>query len=186
MPKSTVLVVEDQERLADLYETWLVTDYDVRTAHTAGEAEGLLDDDIDVALLDRRLPDGSGDDVLEMIRGARVDARVAVAMVTAVDPDFDILEMGFDDYIVKPVTEADLHDIVEGLLDRDRYSEETQQYYALASKRATLESEKSADELDASPEYDELLEDLTDLRTNLRDRAADLDEEDYEALFREL
>jgi len=185
MAKSTVMVVEDQERLADLYETWLATEYDVRTAHTAEEAEDLLDDDIDVALLDRRLPDGSGDDVLKMIRGPRVDARVAVAMVTAVDPDFDILEMGFDDYIVKPVTEADLHDIVEGLLDRDRYSEEIQQYYALASKRATLESEKSADELDTSPEYDELLEDLTDLRTSLRDQAGNLDEADYEALFRE-
>ena len=184
MSRSTVLVVEDQERLADLYETWLTREYTVRTAHTAAEAEGLLDAEMDIALLDRRLPDGSGDDVLDMIRDAGIDTRVA--MVTAVDPDFDILEMGFDDYIVKPVTEADLHDIVEGLLDRDRYSEETQQYYALASKRATLESEKSADELDASPEYDELLEDLTDLRTSLRDQAGNLDEEDYEALFREL
>jgi DNA-binding response OmpR family regulator len=184
MAKSTVLVVEDQERLADLYETWLAAEYDVRTAHTAAEAETLLDHDIDVALLDRRLPDGSGDDVLKIIRESGLDARVA--MVTAVDPDFDILEMGFDDYVVKPVTESDLYDIVEGLLDRDRYSGEVQQYYALASKRATLESEKSADELDASPEYDELLEELTDLREGLHEQAADLDETDYEALFREL
>lgn len=184
MSRSTVLVVEDQERLADLYETWLATEYEVRTAHTAAEAEELLDAEIDVALLDRRLPDGSGDDVLELIRGAGIDARVA--MVTAVDPDFDILEMGFDDYVVKPVTERDLHDIVERLLERDQYSENLKRYYALASKRATLESEKSADELDASTEYDELLEEFTGLRETLQERGNNLDEADYEALFQEL
>jgi DNA-binding response OmpR family regulator len=184
MSRSTVLVVEDQERLADLYETWLATEYDVRTAHTAAEAEELLDAEIDVALLDRRLPDGSGDDVLEMIRAAGIDARVA--MVTAVDPDFDILEMGFDDYVVKPVTERDLHDIAEQLLQRDQYSDELKRYYGLASKRATLESEKSADELDASTEYDELLEEFTALRETLRERGNNLDEADYEALFQEL
>jgi DNA-binding response OmpR family regulator len=184
MSRSTVLVVEDQERLADLYETWLAADYDIRTAHTAGEAAELIDDDIDVALLDRRLPDGSGDDVLAMIREAGLDARVA--MVTAVDPDFDILEMGFDDYIVKPVTESDLYDIVEGLLDRDRYSGDIQRYYALASKRATLESEMSANELDSSSEYDRLLGELADLQTSLRDQAGELNEADYEALFRDI
>jgi DNA-binding response OmpR family regulator len=184
MAKGTVLVVEDQEKLADLYETWLAAEYHVRIAHTMKEAEELLDGDIDVALLDRRLPGGSGGDVLKMIRDAGIDARVA--MVTAVDPDFDILEMGFDDYVVKPVTETDLRGIVGGLLDRDRYSDDVQHYYALASKRATLESEKSADELDASPEYDELLAELTDLQASLRDRAGELDESDYEALFREL
>jgi DNA-binding response OmpR family regulator len=184
MSRSTVLVVEDQERLADLYETWLTREYTVRTAHTAAEAEGLLDAEMDIALLDRRLPDGSGDDVLDMIRDAGIDARVA--MVTAVDPDFDILEMGFDDYVVKPVTERDLHDIVEGLLERDQHSDELTRYYALASKRATLESEKSADELDASTEYEELLEEFTDLRSSLRERGNNLDETDYEALFQEL
>jgi DNA-binding response OmpR family regulator len=184
MATSTVLVVEDQERLADLYETWLAGTYDVRTAHTAAEAEELLDDEVDVALLDRRLPDGSGDDVLTMIRDRGIDARVA--MVTAVDPDFDILEMGFDDYVVKPVSESDLLDIVEGLLDRDAYSDDVQRYYALASKRGTLESEKSADELDNSQEYDELLAELADLQASLREQAGGLSEKDYEALFREL
>lgn len=184
MSKSTVLVVEDQKRLANLYETWLAMEYDVRVANTVAESKELLGADMDVALLDRRLPDGSGDDVLSMIRDAGIDARVA--MVTAVDPDFDILEMGFDDYIVKPVTEQDLHDIVEGLLDRDQYSDKLKRYYALASKRATLESEKSADELDGSAEYDELLREYTDLREDLRERGSSLDDADYEALFRQL
>jgi CheY-like chemotaxis protein len=31
-----------------------------------------------------------------------------VAMVTAVEPDFDIIEMGFDDYLQKPVSADDL------------------------------------------------------------------------------
>jgi DNA-binding response OmpR family regulator len=184
MATSTVLVVEDQEQLAELYETWLLGKYDVGTAHTVAGAEELLDETVDVALLDRRLPDGSGDDVLATLRERGIDARVA--MVTAVDPDFDILEMGFDDYVVKPVSEGDLHDIVEGLLERDGYSEDVQRYYALASKRGTLESEKSAGELDNSEEYDRLLKELADLQGSLREQAGELSDEDYEALFREL
>lgn len=183
MARRTVLVVEDQERLAELYETWLSEHYDVLTAYNVSEAEEMLDD-VDVALLDRRLPDGSGDDVLQLIRERGINAQVA--MVTAVDPDFDILEMGFDDYVVKPVSEKDLLDLVQGLLDRDEYSNEIQEYYALASKRATLESEKSANELKESTAYAQLLEDIAELESSLQDRAVDLSEDDYEALFHEL
>ena len=183
MTRPTVLVVEDQEQLAELYETWLSGDYDVATAYSASEATELLDG-IDVALLDRRLPDGSGDDVLEQIRERDIDARVA--MVTAVDPDFDILEMGFDDYVVKPIDKEELLELVSGLLDRRQYSNDVQRFYSLASKRAMLEAEKSVTELDETEAYNALLEELEELEASLEDRTVGLSDDDYEALFHEL
>ncbi len=44
----------------------------------------------------------SGDEVLDTIAERGIDP--AVVMVTAVDPDFDIVEMPFDEYLTKPVT----------------------------------------------------------------------------------
>lgn len=62
----------------------------VITAGTATEAIENFDDTVDVAFLDRRLPDASGDHVLEQIR-ARGDCKVA--MLTAIEPDFDIVDI---------------------------------------------------------------------------------------------
>jgi len=100
-----VLVVEDEPDLADLYAAWLGDEYRVRTAYGGQEALDELDeadDEVDAILLDRRMPGLSGDEVLAAVRERGIDCRVA--MVTAVEPDFDILKMGFDDYLVKPVT----------------------------------------------------------------------------------
>ena len=96
MSDPTVLVVEDEPDIAALYSGFLEERYDVTVAETATEAVDRVDAAVDVVLLDRRLPDGSGDDVLEHIRESGYDCRVA--MVTAVEPDFDIIDMGFDLY----------------------------------------------------------------------------------------
>ncbi|MFB6270737.1 MAG: response regulator [Halobacterium sp.] len=92
---ATVLVVEDETPLAALYERWLSDAYRVRVANTGGDALDRFDGAVDVVLLDRRLPDRPGSEVLERIRGHDSDCQVA--MVTAVEPDEDVLEMGFDD-----------------------------------------------------------------------------------------
>jgi len=113
-------------------------------------------DSVEVVLLDRRMPGLSGDEVLEQIRDQGYDSRVV--MVTAVDPDFDIIEMGFDDYLVKPVSKDELVDMVDDVADRSDYESDIQEYYALVSKKALLESEKADRELTNNEEY----QDLTD------------------------
>lgn len=151
MSRTTVLIVEDEEGLADLYSTWLEAEYDVRTAYGGQSALDQLDDEIDVVLLDRRMPDITGDQVLEELRARGIDCRVA--MVTAVEPDFDVIEMGFDDYIVKPVTRPDLIGLIEQLLSLETYDDSIQQFYQLASKKAALEGSKTEQELQESDEY---------------------------------
>jgi DNA-binding response OmpR family regulator len=180
-----VLVVEDERDLADLYATWLRDEYRVRVAYGGREAIDELDDEVDVALLDRRMPDLSGDETLEAIREEGVDCRVA--MVTAVEPDFDVVEMGFDDYLVKPVSRDALKDTVENLLLRNTYDEGIQELFALASKKALLESEKDPATLDANEEYRELSERVAELRGDLDETLATFDDDhDIDAIYRDL
>ena len=183
-----VLVVEDEPDLADLYAAWLGDEYRVRTAYGGHEALDELDeadDEVDAILLDRRMPGLSGDEVLTAVRDRGVDCRVA--MVTAVEPDFDILEMGFDDYLVKPVTSDTLRETVEGLLRRGEYDTEVQELFSLTSKKAMLESEKSASDLADNEEYQRLTARIDELRERAdesRDAVAS-DEDDYEKLFQD-
>ena len=181
---ATVLVVEDERELADLFADWLADTYDVRTAYTADGALAALDETVDVVLLDRRLPERSGDDVLDEIHAGGYDCQVA--MVTAVDPDFDMLELGIDSYVVKPVDRDDLEDLVGRLLARSLYSEEVQEYFSLASKRATLETTMQAEELEDDDRYQELCAAIEEQREGLDSLVGELDDEDFLAVIRGL
>jgi len=183
-----VLVVEDEPDLADLYAAWLDDEYRVRTAYGGQEALDQLDevgDDVAAILLDRRMPGLSGDEVLSAVRERGIDCRVA--MVTAVEPDFDILKMGFDDYLVKPVTSDTLKEMVVGLLQRGEYDTEMQELFSLTSKKAMLETEKSATELADNDEYQRLTERINELRSQADEslEAVTEDEDDFEKLFQE-
>jgi DNA-binding response OmpR family regulator len=180
-----VLIVEDEPDLADLYATWLDDEYQVRVAYGGREALEELDEDVSVVLLDRRMPDLSGDEALAEIRSRGFDCRVA--MVTAVEPDFDIVAMGFDDYLVKPVSKDALHDTVSSLLLRNAYDEGVQELFALASKKALLESEKGPTALAESEEYQELDEQLTELRRDLDETLGQFDDDDdLSALYHDI
>jgi len=180
-----VLIVEDEPDLADLYAAWLQEYCDVRTAYDGSEALEQIDDEVDIVLLDRRMPGLSGDEVLDTIRDREVDSRVG--MVTAVEPDFDIVEMGFDDYLVKPVSGEDLLDTVDQLLLRSTYDEQLQELFALASKKALLKSQKTEAELRASEEYARLEDRLAVLRAQIDDTVAELiDHDAYRRICRDI
>lgn len=150
----TVLLVEDEPAVADSFELMLRDQYRVWKAFSGEQALDKISDEVDVVLLDRMMPSMPGDEVLEEIRDRRIDCRVA--MVTAVDPGFDTIEMGFDDYVTKPPTKAELRQTVEDLLTRSSYDADVREYHSLLSKRATLQTEKSESELAVSEEYAEL------------------------------
>lgn len=180
---ATVLVVDDEESVASLYARWLVDQYDVRVATSGEHALRLYDGDVDVALLDRRMPGLSGDGVVDAVRRSPHDCRIA--MVTAVEPDVDIVELGIDEYIVKPVEEDDLRELVERLLGRTTYDELLRELYSLASKKGALEAHHSREELRASSEYTELRERLDELHDRIDDTVAEFEDEDFVRLLRE-
>ncbi|MFB6081256.1 MAG: response regulator [Halanaeroarchaeum sp.] len=178
----TVLLVDDETNITALFEAWLADRYDVRTANDGRTAIERMDEAVDVVLLDRRMPGLSGDEVLKAFRERGYDARVA--MVTAVEPDFDVVSMGFDDYLTKPVEREELVEVIDGLLSRREYDEGIRTYYALAAKKAALEASKPTSELVGSEEYEELV-------AELERREEDLDEQldasgDFEAAFQDV
>ncbi|QDX40840.1 HalX domain-containing protein [Salarchaeum sp. JOR-1] len=182
--RPTVLVVEDEHDLAALYQSWLSADYDVRVANTGADALAAVDATVDVALVDRRLPETDGDELLCALHDTNPGLRVA--LVSGIEPDFDIISLGFDAYVVKPVSRTELHDVVRRLLTRAVYSGEIREFFALASKRAALEAEKSDEELAESAAYDDLVDRIGARRAELDDLLSRFTTEDFVAEFREL
>jgi DNA-binding response OmpR family regulator len=162
---ATVLVVDDEEEVADVYALRLRNDYDTRVAYGGEDALETLDIDVDVVLLDRRMPEISGDDVLDQIREKGYDCRVI--MLTAVDPGLDIVEMPFDDYLCKPVEKEDLVAAIEQQRQIQRYDEQLSEYFEVTSKLALLESELPPHEREESAELERLTEQADTLRKEL-------------------
>ncbi len=180
----TVLIVEDEPTVADLFAAFLEPRFETRIATTVAEALDTIDERIDVALLDRRLPDGPGRLVLESIRDRGYDCRVA--MVSAVTPDFDILELGFDHYLVKPVTREELYEAVETLLNRATFDAKLREAASLVTKRVVLEAEKSSNELDLSTEYARLESRIDTLESDIDKINHQFTTSDYRAMFRDI
>jgi len=178
----TLLVVDDEKEVADVYALKLERQYDVRVAYGGEEALEKVDDDTRVALLDRRMPDLSGDEVLSEIRERGLDTRVI--MITAVDPDFDIIEMGFDDYLCKPVESDDLLNAVEQQLNARTYDDRLSEYFEVSSKLALLEAEKTPQELDENEDIAELRERAAELQEEMDDSLGEFD--DFDMAFQEI
>jgi DNA-binding response OmpR family regulator len=178
----TVLVVDDEQEVADVYALRLRGEYETRTAYGGKAALAELDETVDVVLLDRRMPDISGDDVLAEIRDRDVTCRVI--MLTAVDPGMDILEMEFDDYLCKPVEKDDLVSAIDQQLKAQRYDERLSEYLEVTSKLVLLEAELSAQEVADNEELQELGERAAALEEKMDEAIEEFD--DMEAAFRDI
>lgn len=172
----TVLIVEDERGLADLYAHILEMKYSVITAYNGTEGLEAMSDEVDVVLLDRRMPGPSGEEVLETIREQGYECRVA--MVTAVGPDLDVLEMEFDEYLMKPVEQEELYAVVDRLLELRTYDDLMVEYHRLTWKRFTLESEKPGYDFSEYDEFVELMERIDELEEELAERDSFTDRTD--------
>jgi DNA-binding response OmpR family regulator len=114
--------LEDQQAQAELVISWLEDrGYEVFHAATGAEfLKTLVDNPVDLLVLDWQLPDMEGVDVLRSIRQQlQIDAPVIFA--TQRDAEADIvraLECGADDYLVKPLRQAELLARLEALARR--------------------------------------------------------------------
>lgn len=104
-----ILIVEDEPDVAASLRALLEREgYSVTHASTVAEATRELRGDLDAMLLDWRLPDGEGIDLLKELRKT---SNLPVLMVTArVDVIDKVLglEIGADDYVTKPVEPREL------------------------------------------------------------------------------
>lgn len=153
-PRPVVLIVEDEAELATLYASYIDDACRVRVAETGERALERIDHNIDVAFLDRRLDDWSGDELVNVIHERNIDC--GIVMVTAVEPDLDIVDMPVDDYLTKPVFEEDFQRSVEEILYRQVGGNDRRELLALVSRRVALEDQIEMSELEARPEYHKL------------------------------
>ncbi|MFC7073893.1 response regulator [Halovenus rubra] len=169
--KANVLVVEDEEDLAQLYTTFLEAEYDVSMATGGEEALEIVHDSFDVVLLDRQMPDLSGDEVLARLSEHGID--IQVAMLTAVEPARDIVNLPFDEYKTKPITRDELLALVQVLIERATYNKHSQEFFSLAVKKTTLEKVNEH----GSEEYEEITEQLNELRQSINVTLEDMSDE---------
>lgn len=159
--EEVVLVVDDEEDMILLYEGILEDHYRVRTATGGPEALQKIDCSVDVVLLDRAMPEMSGDEILGVLREEGVE--VQVAMVTSVKPTEEVVDMPFDGYMTKPITESEILGLVNTLMTRKEYHRASQEFFRCLSKIAALEEGGC----ETSDEYKQLVEQSAELRTQI-------------------
>lgn len=121
-----VLVVDDDNNICEVIKMYLENaGYEVRVSNDGKEAqEAFLEYKPELVLLDIMLPHIDGVDVLKWIRK---DSEIPVIMLTAKGETFDKvlgLELGADDYIVKPFEPKELLARIKAVLRR--YSSENE------------------------------------------------------------
>ena len=123
-------------------------------ANAGEEALERIDHSIDVAFLDRKLGEWTGDELVNVIHERGIDC--AIVMVTAVEPDVDIADLPVDDYLTKPIFEEDLQAAVEEALYRLVGAADRRELLGLLSRRIALEHQFDESELAEEPEYAKL------------------------------
>lgn len=121
MAEATVVVVEDDQNIADLVEMYLRQEgFRVVQAGTGERAiEAVRDNRPRMVILDVGLPGGM--DGLEVCRRLRAGGDVPILMLTARDGEIDRvlgLELGADDYLTKPFAPRELVARVKAILRR--------------------------------------------------------------------
>ena len=118
-----VLIVEDERKLRDVLASALQSEhYDVVASGTGDEgfmrAQG---EAFDLVVLDLMLPGRSGLEILQTLRQRRIDTPVLVLTARdGVDDRVLGLDLGADDYLVKPFALPELLARIRALLRRGR------------------------------------------------------------------
>jgi DNA-binding HxlR family transcriptional regulator/DNA-binding NarL/FixJ family response regulator len=157
----TVLVADNDRRLADMHAEWLAREYDTRVAYDGKEALRALDGAVDLVVLDRRMPGLSGDELVDWVQNNRPDCQVVV--LTSRDPGTDIVDLGFDEYLRKPTERSEVLDVVAAVLDRREYDAPVREYLALRSKQTVLQAELPHEHREQSAEYEHLVARIEEL-----------------------
>ena len=117
-----LLVVDDDPEIASLLSELLELEgFEVETANNGVQALEKFDMSFDLVLLDIMMPEMNGLNVLSQLRSKFT---VPVIFLTAKDNEYDKiigLELGADDYILKPFNDRELIARINALLRRTRW-----------------------------------------------------------------
>ncbi|MCC6363400.1 MAG: response regulator transcription factor [Bryobacterales bacterium] len=156
-----ILVIEDEKRIADFLGRGLESaGYAVDVAHDGQTGLNLSHNaDYDLIILDLMLPDMDGLDVLEKVRNRKVSPPVLILSArNAVDDRVKGLELGADDYLVKPFAFVELLARVRALLRRGQPIPERLQVGDLVLDCLRRKVARSGQNVDLAPKEFSILE----------------------------
>ena len=107
--KNNILIIEDDKSINDLISSLLKEEYTVYQAFTAKEGLSLVSSNtIDVIILDLGLPDIDGIDVIIKIRKSMTTPIIVVSARNFESDIVKALDLGADDYLIKPFRNNEL------------------------------------------------------------------------------
>ena len=168
--KQKVLIVDDDENIAELISLYLIKEcYETRIEHDGEAALAAFKEfEPNIVLLDLMLP---GIDGYQVCREIRTTSRCPIIMLSAKGEVFDKvlgLELGADDYMVKPFDSKELVARVKALLRRSSYE---------ASK------EEDKGEKGEYVEYPDLTINLTNYSVTYKGNVVDMPPKELELLY---
>lgn len=121
--KYTILLVEDEKEIADTLNYALTSEgfNPIWVANSEDAIKALQEHHIDLGIFDVGLPDGNGFELLKKVR--QNDEHLPVMFLTARSEEIDRiigLEIGADDYVVKPFSPREVVARVKVILKRSK------------------------------------------------------------------
>jgi two-component system alkaline phosphatase synthesis response regulator PhoP len=125
-----IWIVEDEPDIANLVAHHVRRERFQTEVFHDGESflESVRGEVPDLVILDLMLPGINGLDICKILRGDERTKAVPIIMLTAKDTETDIvlgLELGADDYVVKPFSVSELMARINAVLRRTEQSEDT-------------------------------------------------------------
>jgi CheY-like chemotaxis protein len=106
----TVLFVDDEPELLDVYEIHHGSEYDVRTAASGREAIEMFGDHVDFAFFDRRMPGMSGDEAIRTLRERGYETPIGI--ISAIEPGAGG-PIDYEVYLTKPVAQEAIRSAID-------------------------------------------------------------------------
>lgn len=105
-----ILIVDDEKKICEFIKAYLDKEgYNTFVAHDGKEALNLFNNkEFDLVILDRMLPDISGEEICEKIRKTSLVHIIMLTAKTEDDDKIDGFNVGCDDYICKPFNVKEL------------------------------------------------------------------------------
>ena len=180
MSKNNILIVDDDENIAELISLYLNKEcYEAEIAASGTEALQLFEEySPDLVLLDVMLPGMDGYQVCTEIRKT---SNTPIIMLSAKGEVFDKvlgLKIGADDYIVKPFDSNELVARVGALLRRSAMTESTQKQTQNSTYDVT-----SADHVGTFVEYDGLVVNISNYTVTFEGHNLEMPPKELEILY---
>ncbi len=156
MPRSRILVVDDEEIMRSSLSDWLMEDgYDVLAVEDGFQAlERVKQEEWDLAVVDLKMPKMDGLEVLKKMN--KIKPKLPVIIITAyatIDSAVMAIKEGAADYIVKPFNPEEISIVIAKLVERQRLIKEN-----IRLRRALAKRFKFQDLVGKSPEMLKVIE----------------------------